>query len=84
VNIPGKYNFDELYQNILDAQKELQDAEICESEARSRTTRAKNKYNEAGKAFDKAVSDAKKEAPKNTDFRLNLGVRHRQEANPND
>lgn len=61
-----KYDLDDLLQQLRRATNDFADAERAESEARSRTTDARNRINTIQKEIDEVMAELRKSAPRDS------------------
>lgn len=68
MNAEKKLTIEAAHAGLKKAQELYDDAHNAYEAARSRETNARNELNRAQKAFDEAVADVKKGAPRNSDW----------------
>lgn len=64
----------ELHQAVVSATEAHQSAQSRASIARNEETDARNRLNEAQKAFDAAVAEMRKQAPRDSEWKRERGV----------
>lgn len=64
----AKPSLSDLEQDVVDAEKALENAMSMARQASHEETEARNRFNRATKALDKRIAEMRENAPRNTDW----------------